>query len=331
MAESQEHKDLSQTFLSLLNDFSRSELYSYRERERGKFDFACSLSENWQCLLDGQTLWKHPEGVDKDLRTLLITSDAPLVVYIVRDTKKHRSAFAEIRSDYQRNDNDKRPKYLKDIWIPQNFDADSEEAQQTVRSLLRKEIIEGILFNVLFGRLNASRVRATLLTGGFQGREARYQGLELAILHALAVDGFTSLRHMSQKMGISSNTLRDRIQRLQMSGLILQERGAGQGYHVGSAGRAFLRLCEQVYRIWHGGQLRVETVDILKMLEIEPDEDIPTSARDISSTPPNSPKAMFYVMLVKTYMAAHQWNVSWDRSDYSYIPDEHDTARWLVL
>jgi hypothetical protein len=98
MAQSPERQYLSQTFLAILENFSRSKLYSYRESDRGKFDTACMLIETWDYLLNGQALWKHSEGIDKDLRTLLIASDAPLLTYVARDTTRHRSTFCPPRS-----------------------------------------------------------------------------------------------------------------------------------------------------------------------------------------------------------------------------------------
>jgi hypothetical protein len=61
MTESTEHRFLSDTFLSVLNTFSHSELYSYRESERGKFDFACTLSETWEYLLNGRRYGNIPK------------------------------------------------------------------------------------------------------------------------------------------------------------------------------------------------------------------------------------------------------------------------------
>ena len=118
------------------------------------------LAETWEYLLNGQTLWKHSEGIDKDLRTLLIASDAPLVAYVARDTTKHRSVFSEAIVDYRKIRDGRSPKHRKVFWVPADFDADSEAARNIVRSQLQREVAEDILFNVLFGRLTPSRVAA---------------------------------------------------------------------------------------------------------------------------------------------------------------------------
>lgn len=55
-----------------------------------------------------------------------------------------------------------------------------------------------------------------------------------------------------------------------MSGLILQERSVGEGYYVGSAGRAFLRLCTQLYKLANEKlPLAEESIEILKTLGAE--------------------------------------------------------------
>ena len=89
MAESPEHQFLSCEFLDVVERFSGSHLYSYRESERKKFDFSCIMAENWDYSLDGQTLWKHTEGIDKDVRTLVTASNSQITAYVARDTVKN--------------------------------------------------------------------------------------------------------------------------------------------------------------------------------------------------------------------------------------------------
>lgn len=157
----------------------------------------------------------------------------------------------------------------KVFWVPADFDADSEKQRGLIESQLQNEIAEDILFNVLFGRLNASRVHAAIMMGSNVARP----GLDLAVLHTIAVDGFVSLGFLSHKFKVSSNTVRDRISRLQMSGLVLQERRVGEAYYVGPAGRAFLRLSSQLHRlVCDGLALSVESTEIFKMLDAEPFE-----------------------------------------------------------
>ena len=330
MAESPEHAYLSQTFLTVLNKFSHSQLYTYRESDRSKFDIACMLTEAWDCVLNGQTLWKHTEGIDKDLRTLLVASDAPLVTYVARDTTKHRSVIAEAMNDYRRFRQGQNFKHFRVFWVPADFDADSEKERHLIGSQLEHEITEDILLNVLFGRLTAARVQAVAV----MKPSTTNLGLELAILRSIALNGFTSLKSLSHEFGVSSGTVRERIYRLQMSGLILQERSVGEGYYVGSAGRAFLRLCTQLHKLARGHlPLTEESTEILKTLGAEPFElsrhgDYFDRSGD---TDRFDPKSVFFFWLGKVHFAAQIYEFDWDQCAYKYSDDEQDTARWLSV
>lgn len=327
MAESPEHQYLSSSFLSILNDFSHSSLYTYRESDRGKFDFSCVLAESWDRLLNGQTLWKHGEGIDKDVRTLLLATDAPIATYIARDTTKHRSIFYEAINDYRRIRESDQRKHFRVFWVPADFDADSQEARQLIRTQLEREVTEDILFNIIFGRLSASRVAAIAWT------TFRNAGLELAALHSTAVHGFTSNRHLALELSVSSGTVRDRLAQLQMSGLIMQERRTGQLYHVSSAGRAYLRISAQLHEFAiDKSPLSIETKTILRLLGAEP------SDRYLEQFPDNeerrtlsSPRATFNWMTARAVMASLKYGVDWGRSDFQYTADEHDSNRWLHL
>jgi hypothetical protein len=328
MAESPEHQYLSESFLSVLDSFSRSELYSYRESDRGKFDFACLLSETWEYLVNGQTLWKHSEGIDKDLRTLLVSSDAPVVAYIARDTTRHRSVFYEAVHDYHRDSGGRHPKHLKVFWVPADFDADSAEARDLIRMQLQAEVVEDVLFNVVFGRLSAPRVRAIVLGSGLVG-------VELAVLHSIATEGFFNFSQLRLRVDASATVLRDRVQRLLMSGLLLQPRDLGQMYVVGSAGRAFLRLCAQVYKLrFKNCSLSPETADILRMLEIDQDPHIVLpgyGALPDRWVQDRTPRAIFVRLFNKTWAAAQDWGVNWEQDNFVHDSGEQDLNRWLML
>lgn len=68
LSESDEHAFLSGRTIDLLSDMSQAGLYGFKESDRKKFDFTCNLVRDWSRLISGQTLWKHSEGIEKDLR-----------------------------------------------------------------------------------------------------------------------------------------------------------------------------------------------------------------------------------------------------------------------
>jgi hypothetical protein len=103
VAEAPEHAFLSKKFLEIIETFSKSEVYGYTEASRKKFDFACDIQRDWSRPLVGQTLWKHQEGVDKDIRSMVLEPDTDIWAYIVRDNVKNRALLQEVLRDFRRS------------------------------------------------------------------------------------------------------------------------------------------------------------------------------------------------------------------------------------
>jgi hypothetical protein len=158
MAEAPEHIFLSNKFLEVLQRFSKLELYSYTEAERKKFDFACNLFRDWNRLVVGQTLWRHTEGIDKDIRIMLTDSNADIWAYIVRDNMKNKATIQEVINDYRKTGYSDKLFKLKLFFIPEDFDADSEEARKIVGDALEEQVIDDLLFNVVFEKLSAQDI-----------------------------------------------------------------------------------------------------------------------------------------------------------------------------
>jgi hypothetical protein len=136
MAEAPEHTFLSHKFLEILQAFSKLRLYGYTEADRKKFDFACVLQRDWERPLIGQTLWKHTEGIAKDIRTMLAESNADIWAYVARDNVKNRAILHEVVQDFRQSKYRDQLFKLKVLWIPQDFDADSDAARETVENIL---------------------------------------------------------------------------------------------------------------------------------------------------------------------------------------------------
>ncbi|HZI77681.1 MAG TPA: helix-turn-helix domain-containing protein, partial [Gemmatimonadales bacterium] len=194
----------------------------------------------------------------------------------------------------------------------------------TVRRHLQQGVVDDLLFNVVFGRLTPTGVRAILLGSGMPG-------LETAILHHIATFGFLNYRELRDRFGVSAGTLRDRVARLQMAGLLLQPSDGGQQYFAGPAARAYLRICEQLYRL-AASQLPLapETEEVLRTLQIEPVRDL---AKDYRYSDDwlgvKTPEAGFNIMVGLSVAARYQWNVDWDNLSMTAHPDELDRTKWL--
>lgn len=233
MAEAPEHTFLSKKFLEIIEAFSKSEVYGYTEASRKKFDFACNIQRDWSRPLVGQTLWKHQEGVDKDIRSMVLEPDTDIWAYIVRDNVKNRALLQEVLQDFRKSVEGNQLFKLKVFWVPQDFDADNENARAVVEISLKDAIINDLLFNVVFGRLSSTDVKFFLNTTGIVG-------LNLAVLYEIATNGFINYAALSERFGVSAGPLKDKINNLLGCGFIWCWRGGS--YYVSLKGRVFLEL-----------------------------------------------------------------------------------------
>lgn len=262
MAEAPEHSFLSQKFLDILHGFSGLQLYGYTEAERKKFDFACDIHRDWRRVLVGQTLWKHDEGIDKDIRSLLTKSEADILAYVIRDNVKNRNAFSEAMQDFRNIGYGDQLFRLKPFWIPNDFDADSDQARKVVEDSLKMAVVQDILFNVIFGNLAVNDIRFFLGLPGIPG-------LNLAILYKIATLGFTSYSLLSKELKVSINPVREKVLMLEGCGLVSRS-GLGSPY-ISLKGRVFLELLRRLLiEVSDNNSLTPELRYILTWLDIEP-------------------------------------------------------------
>lgn len=239
VAESAEHAFLSRAVTSYLERAANTRLYTFLENQRRTFDFGCTLLRDWTRPIVGQTLWKHEEGVDKDLRTLLADAEAEICIYIARDTVRARAICAEATADFRKNFRDARVQRLRTLWVPADFDADAEEHRERVRAVVEDSLATDVLLNVILGNLNRESIRLFLSSTG-------RISLDLTILHRIATLGFRNLRPLASDLGISSSSLPERLVRLVGCGLLIQPAPNATYFHASLRGRVFLELCREV-------------------------------------------------------------------------------------
>ena len=239
MAESDEHKFLSTAVTEFLEGAASTGLYAFLENQRKRFDFGCNLLRDWTRPVIGQTLWRHEEGVDKDLRTLLADEQAEVCIYVARDTVKARNIFAEAVSDFRSSFADARLYRLRPIWIPSDFQAGSSEQEAIVRELVEENLARDVLLNVVLGGLTRESIRLFISSTG-------RVGLDLAILYDIATRGFTNLRALAERTRTSKSGLPERLVRLVGCGFLTQPRTDASFYFTPTRGRVFLELCRSV-------------------------------------------------------------------------------------
>src|SRR6266702_1736538 len=93
---SPEHDFVSRTFLEVAREMSHSEIFTYVEAERSRYDFGCLLTQHRTLAIVGQTLKDHPDGIEKDLNWLLLGGGDSVPVYLYSDVARHVSRIGEI-------------------------------------------------------------------------------------------------------------------------------------------------------------------------------------------------------------------------------------------
>lgn len=215
MAESLEHQWLSNEFIRILQTFSTLDLYGYTETDRKNQTFSCILQRDFDRPLVGQTLWKHTDGIDKDIRTLIAADNSDVWAYIVSDNMKNRRLFQEVIRDFQSTEYRKNLFKLKIFWIPEDFEAGYKESEEVTSRYLRAEIVDDILLNIVFGNLRGENIRFFLNTSGIPA-------LNLGILDRIARYGFTGYADLARKLDISVSPVRERYLRVLGSGFIYE-------------------------------------------------------------------------------------------------------------
>jgi len=163
---SPEHLFISEQLDISLSRYSRTKLYGVLEAERKTFDYACILDRDFSRPLVAQTLWHHPEGIDKDLRTLLHDMQSQLKVYFFKDSIRHRARIEEVIRSYKSSPLRQQLVGLRLFPVPSDFDADSEAHREWMADFVDRQILTDLLFAVVFGQLTAHDFDVFMRTGG---------------------------------------------------------------------------------------------------------------------------------------------------------------------
>lgn len=295
MAESPEHEFLKQSANRVLEAFSNLRLYGFTETDRKKFDFSCLLERDWSRPLVGQVLWKHTEGIDKDIRTLVTDAESEIKLYVARDSIQARQHCEEIIGEFRRSGRFPDLFRFKSIWVPSDFDADKENQQRLIWGILQEALVKDILFNVVFGNLTEENIHFFLDSPGVSG-------LNLALLYTISTDKdqWHNIRSLSQRVDMSSGPVREKLMLLKGAGFVDTPRHAIL-YRTTLRGRVFLDLARRLYSELETPGLTSELVYVLQKLgcqvvPLENDE----------QKPPQEP----FVDLVRTIWAAvRQWEI----------------------
>lgn len=257
MAESPEHYFLKSEFLKVLEDFSATKIYGYSESDRKRYDMSCSIKRDWERPLVGQTLWGNESGIDKDVRTLVTTSEADIWAYVVRDSVKNRATLYEIVKDYKNSKYRESLFKLKLFWIPNDFDADKENERRVVGDILKNSVVDDLLFNIVFGNLTVTDF--IFFIRGIRG----IFGLPLAILSHIATNGLGNFVTIHKTLAVSKSPIREKAGQLQAKGFLT---GTGLITHISLKGRVLLSIIKRLIEEYESKKFTPELVFILSKL-----------------------------------------------------------------
>jgi len=312
MSESPEHRFISETFLSALETFSASRLYRYSEADRKALDFACGIERDWRRVLAGQTLWRHSEGIAKDLLYLLSEDQADIVAYVARHTSANQRALFELMEHVRRSTFAAELRRVRIFWVPGDFDADDDSARTALRLHLDESIANDILLNIVFGRLSATDVRFFLANTAIPG-------LLLATLYEIAKNGFGNYASLSQAVGVSSSTLRPRVSALVTSGM-LGTYPAASMYFVSSRGRVLLDICHQISK--NANEITPELSYILELLQVNLNHDPGADIYSLDAWGLRSPSDSGLRLLGEIHAVARQFGIELQGPPYQVDPAE---------
>src|SRR5215831_674808 len=215
MADSPEHQFIAEQLDNTLSRVSHTRLFGITEAQRRVFDYACILFRDFSRPLVSQVLWRHEEGIDKDLRTLLHDEESVLKVYLIEDTVRARARLDEVLSSYRSHAATRKLlRGLRLIFLPAEFDADRPADRQWMATYLEQCVMQDLLFGVLFGRLNSFEFRIFLDHDG-------PVGLKYAMLHEITENGLYRMRTFKDRIGYKTNgPIREVLTMLVATGLV---------------------------------------------------------------------------------------------------------------
>lgn len=216
MPESVEHSFLKQRIGDSLHAFSKTGLLGVSEADRGKYDYACRLERDFTRALDAQVCWGNKAALQGDLQRLLIGSEAPIRLLVLKGSVETHRQLDEVLGDYRRAD-PARLAGFRYLSLPDGFDADDEAQREWMSSTLNRRICTDLLFGVVFGHLRRRELMSYINHGGTFG-------LKCAILAICSRRPIESVSELLAALGkISKGPVREALVMLTASGLLHQQ------------------------------------------------------------------------------------------------------------
>jgi hypothetical protein len=212
--DSPEHQAIAEAIDQAVQLTAGSGLIGIFEAQRRTFDYACLTRRDLARPLVAQVHWKHEEGLDKDIRTLLFDDQSLIRVLVIRDAVRTRATLDDILRSYRTHPELNRMLLgLKLFFIPAEFDADEENERDWLREHLRRAFTEDIAFAILFGGFTRGVFEVFMAHNG-------PFGLKYAILDEIVKNGLTHTPTFKDRLGYTtSGPIREALTMLNATGL----------------------------------------------------------------------------------------------------------------
>ncbi|MCK9684267.1 hypothetical protein [Scleromatobacter humisilvae] len=195
--------------------FARTGLLGVTEANRGRYDYACSLERDFVRAMDAQVCWGNSAGLAKDIHHLLVASEAPIRLLVLRNTVAAHRQLEESLADHGKRD-PSRLTGFRYFALPVGFDADKEDLRDWMADHLRQRLCADLLFGTIFGRLAARDLRAFVNHGG-------PFGLKCAVLGLCARHPIYAMGSLMTQLGTKSNSsVREVLVMLTSAGFLYQ-------------------------------------------------------------------------------------------------------------
>ncbi len=263
MPESAELQFIKETVAGQLAAFSATNLFACTETGRKQFDLSLHLASSWQELLAGQVLWTNAPGVDKDIRTLLLDSEATVRLYAVRDTVAHRGQLVETLSAFRRSaDFRNRLGSFRIILVPADFDADKSSSHATVTQILETAVARDLLLGTVFGGITSHHPQVLAEQYG-------QPGLAIAAMQRIRDSHPMNQSDLVDLLALKSTAgLREKLSALVALGLLDAN---GTHYRLNRRGTVFLDIAAEIYYAMKEGRINTQLRALLNHLDLSID------------------------------------------------------------
>ena len=274
MPESPEHLFIKEAIHQNVSALSASRLFGLCEVDRKRFDYGCRIDRDWRRTLVSQVLWGNEQGLEKDLRTLLHESRAPMKLYVYPNKVRIQQRIHEVIEDYSANPNTRSLLGgLIRLPLPPDFDADKRDHRRTFARTLKRHLLQDVLFQIVF-RLTETELRFFLDYGGVFG-------LKYALLAYVHQSPVSHMLSFMDAICYKSKTVIDKcFIMLSASGLIYKR---SQLYLPTAKGQMLLDVTRSVLRAMLADkefdpELCLILNELRSKLAVEPNDSLPGPA-----------------------------------------------------